>query len=99
MRLTVREVKPLKPKAAKTPMAAPPYISEAGRFVLALDCRKHQPSELEKIREILYANPGSTAVHFRITLPSDKNVILAASEDWQVEDTEEVRSALQPWLT
>jgi DNA polymerase-3 subunit alpha len=99
MRLTVREVKPLKPKAAKLPVALPPYISEAGRLVLALDCRKHQPSELEKIREILYANPGSTAVHFRITLPSDKNVILAASEDWQVEDTEEVRSALQPWLT
>jgi DNA polymerase-3 subunit alpha len=102
MRLTIQEIKPLKPKAAKQPLEEQTKKGQINglypKIVLRLDCRKHQPVELDTIREILYHHPGETAVHFQIKLPSDKSVLLAASDAWGVDDSDELRAALQPWL-
>ncbi|HEY2574430.1 MAG TPA: DNA polymerase III subunit alpha [Verrucomicrobiaceae bacterium] len=105
VQLTVQEIRPLKPKAAREPEdgtgAAANGIPNRERLdplVLNICCGRHGMNDLDVISRTLAAHPGNVAVQFHIRLPSGKAVKLAAAEEWRVEDCGSLRDELQAWL-
>lgn len=101
MRLTMQEMKALKPDAANPAAAKTNGGHPNGHhapIVITLDDRRHGASDLDAISRTLAAHPGNVAVHFRVQLESGKSVNLAAAQEWKVEDCESLREELKPWL-
>ncbi|HSI62779.1 MAG TPA: OB-fold nucleic acid binding domain-containing protein, partial [Candidatus Saccharimonadia bacterium] len=101
IRLTVQEVKVLKP--AKEPKeGAKPSPKNGngtnGTLVLRLDSAKHSEQDLEAIFGIITANPGNTKVQLRIAVASGREAVLNADKAYGVELSDEVREELQEWV-
>ena len=94
--LTAQEIRPLKPKAAKTNGSQ--ANGNHAPIVITLDGRRHSANDLESIGQMLAAHPGDVAVHFNIRAASGRSCKLAAAKDWNVEDCESLRDELKTWL-
>jgi DNA polymerase-3 subunit alpha len=109
-RLTVGDVKVLKPKKAKEPgkdlsgsngsngRAAPKPPPPPKPLVLRLDSRRHSEIDLERIREVLVEHPGSLPVIFEIQTGKGDKVRLQAGEGFRITQTKDLVQALTVWL-
>ena len=98
IRLTVQEVKVLKPAKEPKEGAKPSSKNGNGTLVLRLDSAKHGEEDLEAIFGIITANPGNTKVQLRIAVASGREAVVNADKEYGVELSAEVREELQEWV-
>jgi DNA polymerase-3 subunit alpha len=91
MRLTVQEIKPLKPAKPEKANGKPKPLA------LYMDVLKHGPKDLDAIHEILVSHPGETPVQLRIMTASGDEAVLRVGRSLNVDLSEEVHRALKPW--
>jgi DNA polymerase III subunit alpha len=109
IRLTVQEVKALKPAKEPKEGAAKPASKNGngngngksatnGTLVLRLDSAKHGEQDLEVILGVISSHPGSTKVQLRITTVGGREAVLNAGKEYGVELSDEVREELRDWV-
>jgi DNA polymerase-3 subunit alpha len=106
-RLTLSDVKPLKPRAAKARAegdeadeAPPPKPPPPPRpLVLHLDTRRHSQIDLDRIHEVLANHPGELPVIFEFACNGGRKVRLEAGEQYRINQTKDLVQALTKWMT
>ncbi|MDI1311280.1 DNA polymerase III subunit alpha [Prosthecobacter sp.] len=105
-RVTMNNAQPLKPKAAKPRNAGDPDPSEPPPpkplappkpYVLRLNTKQHDETDLERIQEVLLAYPGTLPVFFEISQNGHK-ARLELDESFRVTPGPDLRRALTVWL-
>ena len=91
IRLTVQEVKPLKPAKPEKLNGKPKPLA------LYMDVLKHGPKDLDAIHKILVDHPGETPVQLRIMTSTGDEAVLRVGRSLNVELNDEVQRALEPW--
>ena len=110
-RLTISDVRVLKPKQAKEPGEGMPEVNGVGNghrepkpppppkpLILRLDSRRHSEIDLERIREVLIEHPGALPVIFEITKADGNKVRLEAGRQFHVTQTKDLIQSLTIWL-
>ncbi|HYF34611.1 MAG TPA: OB-fold nucleic acid binding domain-containing protein, partial [Prosthecobacter sp.] len=104
-RLTLSDVKPLKPKAARVRAdgeepeereAKPPAPPKP--LILHLDTRKHSQIDLDRIHEVLSQHPGDLPVIFEFAYNGGSKVRLQASDEFRITQTKDLVQALSIWI-
>jgi len=105
-RITLNGAVPLKPKAAKPRNAGDPDPSEPPPpkplappkpYVLKLNTKQHDETDLERIHEVLLAYPGTLPVFLEISQNGHK-ARLELDESFRVTPGPDLRRALTVWL-
>ena len=105
-RVTMNSATPLKPKAAKPRNAGDPDPSEPPPpkppappkpYVLRLNTKQHDVTDLERIQEVLLAYPGTLPVFLEISRNGHK-ARLELDESFRVTPSPDLRRALTVWL-
>lgn len=104
VRLTVQEVKPLKP--AKEPKEGDTKAkSRNGKtsgkpepLVLLLNSAKHTAQDLDTIYDLLSTHPGETPVELRVMTANGQEAVLTVADNLFVEANAEVKHALSAWM-
>ncbi|MCF7785862.1 MAG: DNA polymerase III subunit alpha [Prosthecobacter sp.] len=105
-RVTLNGAVPLKPKAAKPRTAGDPDPSEPPPpkppappkpYVLRLNTKQHDETDLERIQEVLLAYPGTLPVFLEISQNGHK-ARLELDESFRVTPGPDLRRALTVWL-
>jgi DNA polymerase-3 subunit alpha len=105
-RVTMNSATPLKPKAAKPRNAGDPDPSEPPPpkppappkpYVLRLNTKQHDVTDLERIQEVLLAYPGTLPVFLEISQNGHK-ARLELDESFRVTPGPDLRRALTVWL-
>jgi DNA polymerase-3 subunit alpha len=104
-RVTLNNAVPLKPKAAKPrsandpdPSQPPPKpLAPPKPYVLKLNTKQHDETDLERIHEVLLAYPGTLPVFLEISKNGDK-ARLELDVSFHVTSSPDLRRALTVWL-
>lgn len=105
-RVTLNGAVPLKPKAAKPRNAGDPDPSEPPPpkplappkpYVLKLNPKQHDETDLERIHEVLLAYPGTLPVFLEIS-QNGHRARLELDESFRVTPSPDLRRALTVWL-
>ena len=105
-RVTMNNAQALKPKAAKPRNAGDPDPSEPPPpkppappkpYVLRLNSKQHDETDLERIHEVLLAYPGTLPVFLEISQNGHK-ARLELDESFRVTPSPDLRRALTVWL-
>ncbi len=92
IRMTVQEVKPLKPVKPEKLNGKPKPLA------LYMDVLKHGPKDLDAIHKILTDHPGETPVQLRIMTASGEEAVLRVGRSLNVENNEKLQQAIKPWV-
>ncbi|CAN5810408.1 DNA polymerase III subunit alpha [soil metagenome] len=100
VRLTVQEVKPLKP--AKEPKEGSKPKPKAGTrqrepFVLRLNSARHTAQDLDTIYDLLSSHPGETPVELRVMTTSGQEAVMQVATDLFIEADDAIKQALSAW--
>jgi len=106
-KLTVRDIKPLKPKKASarqlqaaTEPEAPAELPSATPQLLQLTMRAshHDAADVAKLRGILKSHPGEVPVRIDIVRRDDSIVSYEVSKEYRVTQTTDLLQRLSEWL-
>ncbi len=112
-KLTVRDIKPLKPKKASArqqreeapppspsePAAAPRLPEAAPQLLqLTLRCSHHDAADVAKVRDILLNHPGTVPVQIDIVQPDDNILTFEVAPEYRISQTTELIRKLSPWM-
>jgi len=105
-RVTMNNAQALKPKAAKPRNAGDPDPSDPPPpkppappkpYILKLNTKQHDETDLERIQEVLLAHPGTLPVFLEISQNGHK-ARLELDESFRVNPSPDLRRALTVWL-